>query len=179
VDLADQLRSEYRPDAKWWRNKKWWWAIFLWLFGVVCTNAYKIMLKRCEEEGIEKSKIRSHKEFLVELATQLSTATPTQPKKRKKPTPVSTPAFNTASGEKRKRRAVVTEVFMGRTETVRKNGEQHLLDDVDENTRINKGKCQWCRFVDAKPQKTAKIVCNTCEGTMFCSIKCLNEFHQH
>ena len=29
VDLADQLRNEYRPDAKWWRNNKWWWSPFL------------------------------------------------------------------------------------------------------------------------------------------------------
>ena len=33
TDIADQLQNSYRPDH-WLRNRKWWWAIFIWGIGV-------------------------------------------------------------------------------------------------------------------------------------------------
>ena len=38
VDIADQLRGLYRVDI-WLHNRKWWWSIFSWAFGVFITNA--------------------------------------------------------------------------------------------------------------------------------------------
>jgi hypothetical protein len=41
TDIADQLRGSYRPD-RWMRQRKWWWAFFIWGIGVAGVNAYKI-----------------------------------------------------------------------------------------------------------------------------------------
>jgi hypothetical protein len=41
VDLADQLRNHYHLKH-WLRNRKWWWAIFLWAMGVAAMNVYII-----------------------------------------------------------------------------------------------------------------------------------------
>ena len=39
VDISDQLRKIYCFN-RWLRNRKWWWALFLWGLGVVMVNAY-------------------------------------------------------------------------------------------------------------------------------------------
>ena len=39
VDVADQLRSSY-GFQHWVRNRKWWWALFMWGLGVILVNAY-------------------------------------------------------------------------------------------------------------------------------------------
>jgi hypothetical protein len=37
TDIADQLRGSYRPD-RWMRQRKWWWAFFIWGIGVAGVN---------------------------------------------------------------------------------------------------------------------------------------------
>jgi hypothetical protein len=49
VDVADQLRNQYRPDH-WMRNRKWWWAFLIWGLGVATTNAYKMYCSMYDEE---------------------------------------------------------------------------------------------------------------------------------
>ena len=69
VDLADQLRNCYRMNH-WFRNRKWWWAIFQWALGVAATNAYIMYERIYEEEAKNKKAIPrkwNHLEFLVEL----------------------------------------------------------------------------------------------------------------
>ena len=39
VDIADQLKSQYRWD-NWMRKRKWWMSIFFWAMQVLVTNAY-------------------------------------------------------------------------------------------------------------------------------------------
>ena len=173
VDLADQLRNEYRPDAKWWRNKKWWWSIFLWLLGVVCTNAYLIMLKRCEEEGVPQAKVRSHKSFLEELATQLAASQP--PKKKKRNSIVA----NAPAAKERKRRPQVSDQYLSRTKTVR-SGDNHQISDTPDKQKADKAKCCWCRYLKLPPKDvmTAKISCDKCDSLLFCSAKHFNDFHK-
>ena len=67
VDLSDQLRGLYRLD-RWVRNRKWWWSMFFWGFGVLLTNAYVMYCKFCDENNVPKKDRRTHLEFRQEVA---------------------------------------------------------------------------------------------------------------
>jgi len=64
VDIADQLRNVYRFDH-WMRQRKWWWSIFLWSFGVLLTNSYIVYCRMME---MEKTKPLTHYEYLLSIA---------------------------------------------------------------------------------------------------------------
>jgi hypothetical protein len=70
TDIADQLRGNYRPDH-WMRNRKWWWAFFIWAIGVAGVNAYKIYQVLYDEEEAKKTpglpQRWTHARFLEEL----------------------------------------------------------------------------------------------------------------
>jgi hypothetical protein len=72
TDIADQLRGVYRPDH-WMRNRKWWWAIWIWGIGVAGVNAYKIYEVMYEEQKrLDKNSVPprwSHARFLEELVS--------------------------------------------------------------------------------------------------------------
>ena len=59
VDMADQLRNQYRMDH-WLRNYKWWHAIFWWGLQVLLVNSYKVYCCVMEKGG---AKPVSHYEF--------------------------------------------------------------------------------------------------------------------
>ena len=67
VDVADQLRGNYRMDH-WQRQYKWWWSIWLWGFGVLLVNAYVYYKKVMEEAGVPKKEWLSHYEFRKAIA---------------------------------------------------------------------------------------------------------------
>ncbi len=50
VDIANQLRNQYRPDH-WMRNQKWWRAFFIWAMGVANMNAYKMYVSMYEDKN--------------------------------------------------------------------------------------------------------------------------------
>ena len=73
VDIADQLRLQYRPD-RWIRNRKWWMAIFMWGISSACTNAY-VMYCRVytirRKQKLKMPKQMTHLNFLIEIALSL------------------------------------------------------------------------------------------------------------
>ncbi len=70
TDIADQLRGSYRPDRLM-RQRKLWWAFFIWGIGVAGVNAYKIYETIYEEEVAKKTPNLppkwTHARFLEEL----------------------------------------------------------------------------------------------------------------
>jgi hypothetical protein len=52
TNIADQLRGNYRPD-QWMRQRKWWWAFFIWGIGAARVNAYKIYEAIYNEEAMK------------------------------------------------------------------------------------------------------------------------------
>ena len=67
VDLADQLRNNYRFDH-WLRNFKWWWAVFLWWYGVMVVNAYVVYCSVMEEAKVPKRQRLTHYQFRLAIA---------------------------------------------------------------------------------------------------------------
>ena len=70
TNIADQLRGNYRPD-RWMRQRKWWWAFFIWAIGVAGVNAYRIYEVIYDEEVKKKMPDLpprwTHARFLEEL----------------------------------------------------------------------------------------------------------------
>ena len=53
TDIANQLSGSYRPD-RWMRQRKWWWAFFIWSVSAAGVNAYKIYEVLYNEEDAKK-----------------------------------------------------------------------------------------------------------------------------
>jgi len=62
VDIADQLRNNYRIDF-WLRFYKFWWAIFIWGLGVSMVNAHVFYVDFMKSQGIPKWRILTHYQF--------------------------------------------------------------------------------------------------------------------
>ena len=67
VDIADQLRNNYRFDH-WLRNRKWWWSIMMWGLGVCLVNAYIVYLKVNMAAGKKKGELLSQHDFRQQVA---------------------------------------------------------------------------------------------------------------
>ena len=67
VDIADQLRNNYRFDH-WLRKRKWWWSIMMWALGVMLVNAYIVYMKVNLAEGKNKSELLSQHDFRLQVA---------------------------------------------------------------------------------------------------------------
>jgi len=86
TDIADQLCGSYQPDG-WMRQRKWWWAFFIWGIGVAGVNTYKIYKTIYEEEVAKKTPNLppkwTHARFLEELVYDFfSPAAPVQSHRR-------------------------------------------------------------------------------------------------
>ena len=62
VDVADQLRNNYRFDHCL-RKRKWWWSIMFWDIGVILVNSYIVYIRVNLEAGVSKSNLIPHHNF--------------------------------------------------------------------------------------------------------------------
>ena len=62
VDVADQLRNNYR-FYHWLRKRKWWWSIMFWDIGVILVNSYIVYRRVNLEAGVSKSDLLSQQNF--------------------------------------------------------------------------------------------------------------------
>ena len=62
VDVAYQLRNNYRFDH-WLRKRKWWWYIIFWDIGVILVNAYIVYRRVNLEAGVSKSDLLLQQNF--------------------------------------------------------------------------------------------------------------------
>lgn len=67
VDIADQLRNNYRFDH-WMRKRKWWWSIMFWEIGVILVNAYIVYMKVNLQAGKKKYELLSQHDFRMKVA---------------------------------------------------------------------------------------------------------------
>ena len=67
VDVADQLRGNYRMD-RWVRNRNWWWTMMFWGIGTLLTNSYVVYLKINLRLGVDKKDLLSHYDFRKDIA---------------------------------------------------------------------------------------------------------------
>ena len=173
VGIADQLQLFYFSFSKFLRNRKWWWAIFLWLHRMVCTGAYKCH-DAAEERGGGKPLPHRHSlELLCELQCCPLAAEETSVQKKL---------------------LYLTPALMQREPW--QHCSIHHIADTEGRMR-----CAWCRFKfkvhggkytdskklwslycsDCEAPETedhkAKLRCTNCTFSP-CSVACHREFHQ-
>ncbi len=70
TDIANQLEGNYWPD-RWMRQRKWWWAFFIWGIGVAGVNEYTIFEAIYDKEATKGTTNLpprwTHARFLEEL----------------------------------------------------------------------------------------------------------------
>lgn len=197
VDVADQLRNQYRIDHVWWRNNKWWWAIFIWLFGVVLVNSYVIYKRTCIQGGVKPV---SHLEFRLSIAMDLmnSVHVPKNRSSTKRPASPATDSDATprlrSEEKKPKKDGYVTAKRLANMEPW--DGTFHRFEFIDNSSDTRKNCCMCKQYlVEAKDPKTGKkvqktllvrgkLTCTTCHentglAAHFCSPECFDAFPAH
>ena len=67
VDIADQLRNNYRFDHLL-RKRKWWWSIMFWAIGVILVNTSIVYRRVNLEAGVSKSDLISYYNLRKQVA---------------------------------------------------------------------------------------------------------------
>ena len=203
VDIADQLRNNYRPDGLWLRFRKWWWSVMLWCLGQAVTNGYLMYKRVCELEGV---KPMTHLKFQEQVATawclspmiildekQASAAT-----SRATPAPRTTPSTGTGNNSGKERGGYLTPDRLSQAaESYKMNPALHVCEECESFDRndeagivqaetwtpkcqiCNKGLCQHAKdkgTVGKRCQKAAIMCCTGC-NVLVCGPYCWKKLH--
>ena len=191
VDLADQLRNNYRYDSLWHRNRKWWWAIWWWGFQLLLTNSYVLYQKY--HLMIDSKKAVSHYNYIKEIALAWVNPELYWPKKIR---PTKRKAKGEIDSNKRKTRSAVRHLdtesvcttsskapnvtneslhpATGNLSCRLNNSVQHL----PECPSVKRPICQlhrWARGRDAKEVRGGIVKCSVCR--IHLCISCYKVFH--
>ena len=191
VDVADQLRGNYRID-RWIRNYKWWWSIFFWDIGVLLTNAYVTYCTICEDNGVPPSGRISHLEFRKHIAMywinpaeyereHMSTNTPLSGRKRGRYADDMSPlTMNSSFGSVSSR---TTTSSLGKctrfSDQALKAGKFNCrldigLDHIPNDQKGKSARCTMHRWLGSETEKNI-VHCPSCNINL--CIGCYRPFH--
>ena len=200
VDISDQLRKIYCFN-RWLRNRKWWWAIFMWALGVILVNAYVAYVSANTLTWCKKKKdLLSHYEFRKAIA--LALIAPEEFYDRFEPEEESVASSHTSSSTtrqagrpaKRRRVAITRSVSTKPVGACRVNDKTlhpvhgalkcrlnrsvpHLPDDNVLEQRNKSLRCALHRWNDWDSQiKRDVVICSTCKVSL--CIWCFKKFHE-
>ncbi|KAK3276072.1 hypothetical protein CYMTET_15833 [Cymbomonas tetramitiformis] len=182
---VDQLRDHYRFNGPWVRQRKWWWALFLWATGVAAVNSYLLYKRQCELRKVPKSRILSHMEFSVQLAATFCGSA--------KRAPQAALAGGSVAGQKRDANGFVLHTTCAPRLTpnllkrwVGGTLGHHPMKEIPGRPG-DASPCQWCKFrsthayngkpaipIDRAPK--SRFGCQEC-AVWLCGPACWNEFH--
>ena len=190
VDLADQLRNQYRYDSAWHRNRKWWWAIWWWGYQLLLTNSYVLYVKFHRLHGSKN--YCTHYEYIKQIGLAWVNQEMYGPKKIKK---VSNKREKEQDGSltratKRKIEAVMMSASSSTSRCIQITNEslcphgqlkrrlntsfQHL----PEVPNAKKPRCQlhrWARDRSGTEVFSGVITCSVCRVNL--CVRCYNIFH--
>jgi hypothetical protein len=186
VDRADQMRGNYRID-RWTRNRKWWWAIWMWGFETLLVNAF-ILYKETHRLTWKtpNKKLLSH--FLFRKTIALSWITGTKvtmetdelhnARKRTIPNPSISTVTNSLSTTSNKRARVVNEASLDPKEGALKGRLNDNYVHFPEPATAKQPCCSLCRFVSSNKNVrtyTSVFQCDICKVHL--CITCFKPFH--
>ena len=182
VDQADQLRLQYRIHY-WLRNRKWWWAIFFWIFELSLTNCF--VLYHMFHEAHDRSLPMNHYEFIKAVALAWldpDTYWPAQKKKTSRSVSSSTTATpKTGISTRRslkiqpKKSASVTDKYLDPYTGVLRCRLNTSLCHLPEENKKNEANCQLCNWAIKKKNRSRLMTCPTC-NIILC-LTCYKKFH--
>ena len=196
VDVADQLRGSYNFQH-WMRNRKWWWALFMWGFGVLLVNAY-ILYKTahlyiwCQKKEDILSQYEFRKEVALSWINVNAKSNEENPAgsrgKRSAPSVVVTESVETR-GSKRQRQQTKKSKKAPRVNDktlhpidgalrCRLNTNIHHLPDGDVNALKKRSlRCALHRWQNRSNEYKYKVmICQTCRVPL--CLWCYSAFHQ-
>ena len=206
VDIADQLRKIYCFN-RWLRNRKWWWAIFLWALGVLVVNAYVCYIAANVHSWKKKKRsLYSHYEFRKLICLALLLPEEFDPAKadadnenRDDDSVTTNTASRSTVGRPKKRKA--TSLFPSTRSTAKITGKAprvnertlcpmngdlrcrlvpsllHLPDDNIEEQGYRTLKCALHRWHDRRIQKRNNILVCSVCRVSLCNY-CYKKFHK-
>jgi len=195
VDIADQLRGNYRPDAKWMRKMKWWHAMYNWGRGTDMVNAYCAYKRFMSMNG--KTPL-SHYDFrksaILAKISPLEYGTPKQrqsvasqrgdhrggPREggSKRSAAASTDASSIASKKSKTERMTSSRVSSTGSlfNTMRMNPNVcHLPVPLEDATLWQSKCCSMCCWATGRKYKAQLSYCEGC-GVALC-VWCFKSFH--
>ena len=164
------------------RQRKWWWAIFVWLLGVSTTNGYVIYKRVREAAGVTPL---SHREFIEAVVADLSARIVANRATRKnRVIPLG------CAGSKRKRTSDASSVSSSSSSKTEHRSPKITSAFLDNCGRLNRmldhkleelhsthsKRCQYCNWKCQKKSYTrAYVRCTSCDVNL--CLTCWSEFH--
>ena len=197
VDVADQLRGSY-GFQHWVQNRKWWWALFMWGFGVILVNAYLCyksahLLIWCTDKKDILSQYEFRKSIVLSWMHDDGVVSVPRVPKNNGPSSLSAESASSASLATSRQKRINTQQNNKRKKAIRFN--EKTLNPVTGSLKIrldtsyshlpkpnldvikkSSFRCQLHRFYNRSIEYTDRVmVCETCNVSL--CLYCYKGFH--